>query len=134
MAFRIANKEPIDSSENVGVGVSLPFSGPAVFNSTYQTGDQIKSNIRNYFLSSKGERFLNPNYGSTIKRTIFESITNGTLDSLQQTISDDMAKYFPTVKVVDLQVYGKEDSNEVKVELTYRTVNSSTPQTLNILL
>jgi hypothetical protein len=45
-----------------------------------------------------------------------------------------MAKYFPTVKVEDLQVYGKEDSNEVKVELTYRTVNSGTPQTLNILL
>ena len=134
MAFRIANKEPIDLSGNVGVGVSLPFSGPAVFNSTYQTGDQIKSNIRNYFLSSKGERFLNPNYGSTIKRTIFESSTNGTLDSLQQTISDDMAKYFPTVKVVDLQVYGKEDSNEVKVELTYKTINSGTPQTLNILL
>lgn len=134
MAFRIANKEPIDLSANVGIGVSLPFSGPAVFNSTYQTGDQIKSNIRNYFLSSKGERFLNPNYGSTIKRTIFESITNGTLDSLQQTISDDMAKYFPTVKVVDLQVYGKEDSNEVKVELTYKTINSGTPQTLNILL
>ena len=134
MAFRIANKEPIDLSGNVGVGVSLPFSGPAVFNSTYQTGEQIKSNIRNYFSSSKGERFLNPNYGSTIKRTIFESITNGTLDSLQQTISDDMAKYFPTVKVVDLQVYGKEDSNEVKVELTYKTINSGTPQTLNILL
>lgn len=134
MAFRIANKEPIDLSANVGIGVSLPFSGPAVFNSTYQTGDQIKSNIRNYFLSSKGERFLNPNYGSTIKRTIFESITNGTLDSLQQTVSDDMAKYFPTVKVEDLQVYGKEDSNEVKVELTYKTINSGTPQTLNILL
>lgn len=134
MAFRIANKEPIDLSANVGIGVSLPFSGPAVFNSTYQTGDQIKSNIRNYFLSSKGERFLNPNYGSTIKRTIFESITNGTLDSLQQTVSDDMAKYFPTVKVENLQVYGKEDSNEVKVELTYKTINSGTPQTLNILL
>lgn len=134
MAFRIANKEPIDLNPSTGVGVSLPFNGPAVFNSTYITADQIKSNLKNYFLSSKGERFLNPNYGSNIKRTIFESITEGTLDTLQKQISDDIYSYFPTIQVVNLQVYGKEDSNEIKVELTYRSITSGIPETLNIQL
>lgn len=134
MAFRIANKEPLDLATSTGVGVSIPFSGPAAFNTTYTTAEQLKSNITNYIMTSKGERFLNPNFGSNIKRTVFESITGGTLDTLQSRLTQDLVQYFPLITVNKIDVYGKEDSNEVKVEITYTANTSRIPDTINVIL
>ena len=37
---------PLDLQKNIAIGVSLPFNGPGVFNSTFTTKDQIKSNLK----------------------------------------------------------------------------------------
>jgi len=91
MAIRLPNKHPLDINKRVAVGVSIPFNGTStstnntlisvsskpdvenisptystgnsIFNSTYTTTEQIKSNIINYVLTNKGERVLNPNFG-----------------------------------------------------------------------
>ena len=52
MAFNIRKIDPIDLQPRKAVGVSLPFSGKAVFNSTFQTKDAIKTNLINYFLTN----------------------------------------------------------------------------------
>ena len=57
MAYIISSKFPVDTLPDVAVGVSIPFSGKAVFNQTYLTKDQIKSNLINFFLTNKGERY-----------------------------------------------------------------------------
>ena len=38
MAFEVRKIDPLDLRPSKGVGVSLPFTGPAVFNTTYETG------------------------------------------------------------------------------------------------
>ena len=58
MAIRIPNKNPLDLTMRKAIGVSIPFNAPAVFNSTYSTTDQIKSNIINDILL----KYIN-NYG-----------------------------------------------------------------------
>ena len=58
MAFEVKKINPLDRQPRKAVGISLPFSGQAVFNSTYTTKDAIKNNIINFFLTGKGERFF----------------------------------------------------------------------------
>ena len=48
MAIRIQNKNPLDISKRVAIGVSIPFNSDSVFTSTYTTVDQTKYNIINY--------------------------------------------------------------------------------------
>jgi len=43
---------PLDLQKNIAIGVSLPFNKP--FTSTYTTKDQIKSNLINLLLTSRG--------------------------------------------------------------------------------
>jgi hypothetical protein len=63
MPFSPQQIAPIDFDASVAVGVNLPFSGPAVFISNYQTKDAIKNNLINFFLTNPGERVLNPTFG-----------------------------------------------------------------------
>ena len=56
MATVVSKKFPLDipnspSQQNAtGIGVSFPFNGDAVFNTTFQTRDQIRTNLINFFI------------------------------------------------------------------------------------
>ncbi len=124
MATIIPKIFPVDTQPRVAVGVSLPFSGKAVFNSTYQTKDQIKSNLINYFLTNKGERYLNPNFGGNLRATLFEQISNQTLSGLETQIQADLKVFFPMVNVKNLQVRELVNENTINVVLDYSVFNS----------
>ena len=50
---------PQDVGQPKGIGINVLFNnGTSVFNQTFTTKDQVKSNLINYILTDKGERFL----------------------------------------------------------------------------
>lgn len=134
MAFRIQNKFPIDTKARVAVGVSIPFNAPGVFNSTYQTSDQIKSNLINYFMTNRGERYMNPTFGGNLRATIFEQIAQSNIENLKQVLSTDVSLYFPNITINSLDVYGTEDLNKLQITLNYSIVNFGINDTLQINL
>ena len=134
MAFRIQNKYPIDTKARVAVGVSIPFDAPGVFNLTYQTQDQIKSNLINYFMTNRGERYMNPTFGANLRATVFEQITDNNIDNLKDIIAEDMSRNFPGITVNSLDIYGTEDLNTVQVVLNYSIINFGIQDTLQLNL
>lgn len=119
MAFDVKKIDPLDLQPRKAVGVNLPFSGQAVFNSTYQTKDAIKANLINYFLTNKGERYLNPNFGSDIRLLLFENLTQEKVDNLKLTISRELELYFPRVVPKVFEITGNPDLNSFRVYLRY---------------
>ena len=72
MAYvRSTRVDPRDFQVNTAIGVGLPFNAPGVFNSIYSTREQIKFNVVNLVLTSKGERIENPNFGTTLRSQLF---------------------------------------------------------------
>ena len=98
MAFNQQQIFPIDLDNSAAVGISLPFNGPAVFKSNYQTKDAIKYNLINFFLTNPGERPLNPNFGGGLRDFIFEQISNDNIDFLLEDVSSKVGEYFPNVR------------------------------------
>ena len=125
MAFIIPNKFPIDTLPDVAVGVSLPFSGKTVFNQTFITKDQIKSNLINFFLTNRGERYLNPGFGGNLRATLFEAITNNTLSGLETELKEQISFLFPQVNVKSLEVNSLPDQNLINISLSYKVLNQS---------
>ena len=72
MAFGAQKIFPIDTKPGTAIGVSLNFSNPGVFESTYLTKDAIKNNLINFFLTNQPERYLNPLFGGNLRNFIFE--------------------------------------------------------------
>ena len=132
MAFDAQQIFPIDFDKSAAVGVNIPFSGPAVFISNYQTKDAIKNNLINFFLTNPGERFLNPTFGGGIRDFIFEQISTGNINFLKKDIETKINLYFPNVEVDSLEILSNPDSNLVRVELTYSVINTSISDNIEI--
>lgn len=122
MAYRIPNKNIESQSKRTAVGISIPFSN--LFNQTYTTRDAVKSNIINYFLTDRGERVLNPQFGSNLKKTLFEPLDSNTLSGLEITIKEDIEVYFPLVKVENFSLISDPEGNTVRALLTYSVLNN----------
>ena len=123
MANILPNKFVDDLIDRQAIGVSIPFSNSSVFNQTFTTADQTKSNLINYFLTNKGERILNPTYGGDLRNLLFEQITEETISVLQQRISTDLENRFPIIEVKSLVVNPQSDLNIVNIVLTYNVLN-----------
>ena len=132
MAFNQQQIFPIDLNNSAAVGIDLPFNGPVVFKSNYQTKDSIKYNLINFFLTNTGERPLNPSFGGGIRNFIFEKITNDDIEFLLEDISSKVSTYFPNIQVEDLNVSRNENNNEITVNFTYKVVNTNIQDEINI--
>lgn len=125
MAIKVQQIDPLDLRSSVGVGVDLPFEGKAVFNTTYTTREAIKANLINYFLTNKGERYLNPTFGSDIRLLLFENIDEETTEEVKSKVLKDITAYFPRVRPTQFEVTGEPDLNTFRVYLRYSIVNSN---------
>ena len=132
MAYNARKISPIDFKPSTAVGINLPFSEPDVFKSTFTTSDALKNNLINWFLTNKGERNLNPDFGGNLRQYIFQQITDDNLDFLKQDVQNQLGNYFPSVSVVSLDVLGQEDNMLITVNLKYRVINTGISDEINI--
>jgi len=123
MAIILKNKFVDDLNANQAIGVSIPFSSTSVFNQTFDTATQIKSNLINYFLTNKGERLLNPTYGGDLRNFLFEAITPDALEVLQKRLEEDIVLRFPIVEIKSLTIDATEDQNLINITLIYNVLN-----------
>jgi hypothetical protein len=123
---------PLDLQKNIAIGVALPFNGPGVFKSTYTTKDQIKSNLINLLLTDIGERVMNPNFGTNLKRFLFEGITNINNEALIDSLNNSISIYIPEITVTDIILTPTTDSNLINLTINYYLNISQTPDQVTV--
>ena len=132
MAYGAKKIFPVDRKPRVAIGVSIPFNQPGVFGQTYVTKDAVKTNLINYFLTNKNERYLNPNLGGNLRTFIFEQITTGNTDFLKEDIQTQISNFFPSVIVSSLNILQNPDNNSIIVELYYNVADTGINDNLQL--
>jgi|SRR6056300_1608653 len=125
MAINSVKIDPLDLQPRKAVGVKLPFSGKAVFNSTYETRDAIKTNLINYFLTSRGERYLNVEFGNGLQAMLFDQLTEDKIQEVDQKVRQDLAIYFPRVNASKIETVGLPDTNTVQFSMRYQVQDTN---------
>lgn len=132
MAFGAKKIFPIDTKPGTAVGVSIPFNNNSVFFSTYTTQDAIRNNLINFFLTNKGDIYLNPNFGANLRIFIFEQISSNNMDDLKETVQSLISQYFINIKVDNLNILQSPDTNEVTIQLYYTIINTGITDQIQI--
>ena len=135
MAYIRSNRvDPRDFLINTAIGVALPFNVPGVFSSVYSTQDQIKYNLINLVLTSKGERIENPNFGTVLKQQLFEPISEQTIPLIKSSITNAVDQYLPEIAIDAIDIVPYADDNTLVVTIKYIILLSAQPDNVIINL
>jgi phage baseplate assembly protein W len=113
---------PLDLQGNIAIGISLPFNGPAgPFNSTYSTQEQSKSDLINLLLTNKGERVFNPEFGTDLKKVLFEGITDDIIPIIENLIITNVNIFIPDIIITNVIVNTEDkERNIISITITYK--------------
>lgn len=96
--------------------------------------DAVKNSIRNIVLTNRGERFFNKDFGCDVRKMLFENFDSSTEASIKSFIELAISNFEPRAKLIDVSVSGEPDLNAFAVTITFSTINSIDPQTLDLIL
>lgn len=106
------NIEPIDLKPDIAIGIKLPFSGTSgrLFDLSFSTEDQAISNLKNLLLTQKGERRMQPTFGSSIYELVFEQNVQELPGLLRAQLLSDIQFWLPYIVVDNVNITQKLDS------------------------
>ena len=127
---RKENNDILSQNPRVNVGIDFPAaivpSGDGFFKGTKTTEDAIKSNIRLFLLTQRGERLMQPNLGLNLRRFLFEQITENTVVEIENDIVEGFNFWMPFVQIRDIQIdLSRQDANQIGIKLVFKIKNGS---------
>ena len=87
----------------------------------------IKQAIVNLLLTNKGERLMNPTYGSDIRSYLFEPMDYGTANQIKNNIRDTIETFEPRIRVRQISATPNFDDNGFDITMTYNVIGTDTP-------
>jgi phage baseplate assembly protein W len=126
MAIELGTKIVKDTKtyNDYAIGISLPLQVAGTgFRQTYNTTDQIKSNIKNLLLTQKGERILQPEFGSGLQSILFDFNDDDVATKIEDTINEAFEMWLPYVTIADIvvdQTDELKDRNRVSISLKFQ--------------
>ena len=127
----IYNVNPQDVGQPRGIGINVLFNNDdSVFNQTYTTKDQVKSNLINYILTNKGERFFDPTFGGDLRASIFNP--DSTLDTITVRLENEIYAYVPNIIIRNISLKKYSDENLVNLIIDYSINNQNDNLVINV--
>lgn len=104
---------------NVGIGISIPFTSPSAFRTTYSYKDQIKYNLINLLLTNKGERIFNLDFGTDLRKQLFNQLSDDTYEDITEDIRNIITKYIPEIYINNIQITPNLETHTLNFILDY---------------
>ena len=101
-----------------------PLSGDLI---ALKNENAIARAVRNIVSTTPGEKFFNPEFGSSIGEILFENVDDITAVSIQDEIKNSLGNYEPRVELIDVFVDPNFDENQFDVTITYRIIGVDLP-------
>ena len=101
---------------------------------TLKGDDAVSRSLRNLIQYDHYEKPFNPDFGSNIRRSLFENFGPQTATTLKNEITQVIQNYEPRVDVQSVSVSADADENRYRVVIKYLVVNQATTRTAQLFL
>lgn len=119
---------------NVDDYSSGSLAGGGVFAQSYTTEQQAVSNLKNLLLTSKGERYMQPNFGTRIRQVIFDNNSIDLQQRLKDTLEEDIAFWLPYISVSSIDMSANEDQHTINIRVEFAITTIGANLVINVLL
>tara|TARA_A100001201_G_scaffold74108_2_gene67335 strand:- start:921 stop:1322 length:402 start_codon:yes stop_codon:yes gene_type:complete len=95
----------------------------------------ISRSIRNIVLTSPGEKFFQPTFGSRVSESLFENMDEYTSLAIREEIESSIRRFEPRVSLSSVTVSPNFEANQYDVVIRYRIIGADVPaQSLEFVL
>lgn len=77
----------------------------------------IKNDLLQLLLTSPGERDFRPDFGTELRRSMFEQIDNFQIDRIKNSIATSISKFEPRVRVSEIFVERDDNNNQLNIKV-----------------
>lgn len=96
--------------------------------------EAVKQSLRSMLLTNKYERLRNPEFGTNIRRYLFESFDGHIVEQLENEIRISIQNYEPRVRVIDIVVDPRPDDNSIYINIEFAVVTAKDSTNLELIL
>jgi phage baseplate assembly protein W len=152
--------QPINENPDVAIGIPLPFNkasrartdyfrsatfgdgnnyasgssaGGQVFGQTFSTEEQAISNLKNLLLTIKGERYMQPRFGTRIREILFDNNTQDVRDLLRQTLNEDIKYWLPYINIQNVELVSSVDMHAIAIRVFFQVTTVGSEMVINIM-
>ena len=90
--------------------------------------------VKNLVLTSHYEKPFNPDYGSNVRKLLFETLDIITASAIEREIQQTIESFEPRVRVISLAVIPDTENNGFTVRMQFYIVNQTNPVSISFLL
>ena len=90
--------------------------------------------IKNLILTNHYEKPFNPDYGSNVRKLLFETIDIITANALENEIQETIINFEPRVNILGVSVFPDIDANGFRVDLQFSIINQTEAVSVSFLL
>jgi len=152
--------QPINENPDIAIGIPLPFNkasrarteyyrsatfgdgvnyasgslgGGQVFAQTYSTEEQAISNLKNLLLTIKGERYMQPSFGTRIREILFDNNTEDIRSRLRSTLNEDIEHWLPYIKIQNVELVSSVDMHAIAIRVFFQVTTVGSEMVINIM-
>lgn len=143
MSRPIYQYQPNQQRNTIPLGISLPFNKPSgkrsaaadysagtedagsVFVSTYSTEEQAISNIKNLLLTTKGERYMQPDFGTNLQSLLFEQQVDDLSPKLIDGLTRDIERWLPYITLISVDLEQLDHNLVIRVTFKVDAVGAN---------
>jgi phage baseplate assembly protein W len=103
-------------------GFQFPTNGGTLFKPTYTSYEAAKSNLRNLLLTAKGERVMQPEFGTGLHELLFEQMGDDFEGRLVDTITESVNFWLPYINIDEINIEltnEMRDRNQVGMDIKF---------------
>ena len=118
----MASARENDLNPDIKIGLALPFArgNSGLFRQTETTLEQVGHNIKNLLLTAKGERVMQPDFGSGLRELLFEQYTEDLTEQIKLEIQNTISTWLPYITLASIDVNQDETNpNQTIVDIDF---------------
>jgi hypothetical protein len=124
-------KLDLELANSIGVGINPTQAKDIVVSNDIEA---IRNALYNIFTTKKGQKLLDPEFGSSLEQYLFESVSPIIGKIIGDSIVNSIETYEPRVEVLNVTVYPNPEENLYKIKLTFKFVDINKTSSIDILI
>jgi phage baseplate assembly protein W len=141
MAYVIGKKVVKDTTEfnDYAYGLTIPVQrgDTGYFRQGFTSFDQARANLLNLLLTQRGERVMQPNFGTGLHSLLFEQATDDLEERLLLTIEESVNFWLPYINIEEIVVTMTDemkDNNRADMSLRFTVGNDIDTQEITFTI